>query len=928
MKIKSLTLYKTTLDSNYSNVIDGGRDDSFTNVSFKENIFDAYYQPHVIYNDSNNIKSVKEVDGNCDISIARDYSELISDGYNYAIIDNGNKFFYYFIIGMESLNDGDNPSMILSLKRDAWSNNIEYFTNGIKNDSNNIVRSHFRRWYTSGGLFYPYYYKSDDGTVFTKLKKEEPLYYGGGGNVIWCGVRFSRDTITDGSYGSGIINTIKDYTKSLMPDNIYTIAQKTKISNDFANSVGEKMANGESLLNAIRLTLIPDDEDGNAPFTIDALFNKGGWKTISDTNWFGASVYEAASPLYFFPVAILTGVSDGIPNYTLSFTMSKDGSTFSYDFTNPDTIMSVFNFGAEEIQDAFLTLCPPINYSVSGSNITINSAVGISTKKLRNSLGTKNIFPATDIDISFAYIYGCPVSSTSKTIYDTYINDITGFSPDSNIGQSLFNPYDTYDSVKMYEPRIYCTPYTDVTVRVGNYVEQVPIVFDRTNIKLVFAMGNKSEPNVSLFLNDVLISAYNNIGSIGKLPTSYDKWKDFGISQLINMGQSAVNSYSPGRVSSTSRSVTSTVSDTGGQVTSGYVDKNKKGQVVRRHSSEKLTGPRDVTTSTSSSSTSNVPASFNAAGLVGSVVRGVGQGLEITGHATAANMPSVLANNNIEHQIPRIVTEQWADERELYDLLANLHLYGYTHGEVNSVKNNCRTWWDFCRTEGCSLPNLTNYNDRYEIENAFNNGVTKWHAELSGFGFLHTFDRNRNNIEREWVNAETSYAYFKFTSDTPNNNFGTSGEISTVSYSSLTDTGASGNITMINVPNGNGYSLLQFKLKTAPSNNYIELKPYVNGAYRLYTSFSGGKFNSSSSIACTIDELIDKTVSLSYGGNKVRLWIDGVLIGEVNNAYNYNYDVNGRFMINVGTGTISSVRVYEAKGSQWTDQEIRDRQLR
>ena len=932
MKIKSLTLYKTSLDVSYSNVIDGGRDDSYTNATLKADVFDAYYSPYVIYNNANDIKSVKEVDGNCEIFIAQDYSEMLSDGYNYAIIDNGNKYFYYFIVGMESMNDGQSPSMTISLKRDAWCNNIEYFTNHVEDDSNNVVRSHFPRWYGSNNLYYPYYYKSDDGTVFTKLRKEDVLYYGGSANVVWCGVRFSRDTITDGSYASGIINTIRDITKALMPDNLYTTAQKVKISNDFANSVAEKVSNGETLLNAIKLTLIPNDDEGNAPFTIDAIFNNGQWKDIGDGVNFGASVYEAACPLYYFPVAIMTGVTDGVPNYTLSFSMVAGGSTWTYNFTDAGNIMKIFNFGAEEIQDAFLTLCPPISYSVSGSTITVNSAVGVSNKRLRNSSGTAYIFPASDTDVpGFAYITQCPVSSTSLTLNDTYINDITGFSYTSAVGSKLFNPLNTYDDVKMLEPRIYCTPYTDVVVSVGSYTEQVPIVYDRTNIKLVFAMGNKSEPNVSLFLNNMLISAYNNIGSIGKLPTSYDKWKDFGISQLINMGQSAINSYSPGRVTTTSRSSTQTTKDTGRLTTSANISKNKKGEVNRRINTIKNVEGSEETVEKLVNTSSSSPASISGAGIVGGVVRGVGQGLEIMGSATSPNMPSVLSNNNIEMQIPRVITEQWADERELYDLLANLHLYGYTHGEVKSVKNNNRVWWDFCRTEGCSLPGITNYMDRYELEDAFDRGVTKWHAELSAFGFAHTFDRNRNNVEREFVNSEDAYASFRFKSSTPSKNFGTSGYTSTVTYGGINENGATGAITLSNVPSGLNYPLYQLKFSESGNWSASCNVKFGTGSPSYGINFLGSTIQVSCGSPFTInyncDDLVGKTFSFSCTYGAIQVWVDGVKIGEgycTNFGEAYN---TAKMIINTNGGTISSTRVFEAKGSVWTNDEVADRQL-
>lgn len=941
MKISSLTLYKTRLDANYNNVIDGGRDDSFTNTSLKELVFDAFYSPYVIYNNNNLIKSVKETDGMCAISIAKEYSDIMSNGYNYAIIYDGEKYFYYFIMGMESLNDGDSPSMFISLKRDAWCNNIEYFTNHVEDDFNNVVRSHFPRWYGANGAFYPYYYKSDDGTVFTQLKKESQLYYGGGGNVVWCGVRFSRDTITAGSAGTAIAGILHN-----------VLASATGLTGTYtASQVIDKMQDGTSFIDALKKTI------DNAT-DLGIILNAGGWKTINDGVNFGASVYEAANPLYFFPVAIMTGVSDGVPNYALSFTMSAGGSTASYNFTDSSNIMKIFSFDAEEITDAFLTLCPPINYTVSGSHITVNSAVGLSSTLLRNSSGTKYIFPSAAVE-GFAYITQCPVSSTNKTINYSYINDITGFTSESAIGAKLFNPRSTYTDVRMYEPRIYCHPYTTVSVRVGSYIEEVPIIYDRTNIKLVFAMGNKSEPNVSLFLNNMLISAYNNVGTIGKLPTSYDKWKDFALSQLLNMGQAAIGGYSPGHVSTTTRSGSTTVkSDTGHTINSQHLSFNKKNQQNRKTLTTKVIEPRDVVTETSGyTTTSSIPASYNASGLVSGVIQGVGQGLQIMGSATQPNMPSILSNNNIELQIPRIVETSWGDEREMYDLLANLHLYGYTHGECKSVKNNNRVWWDFCRTESCSLPNLTNYNDRYEIENAFNNGVTKWHAELSAFGFDSDFDRNRNNIEREWVNTEDANIHFKFYSNTPLENFGTEGDSCYATFvhgQQIVNEGIIGQTNIIS-PVGAGYGTgktmtYQFKVSSFKTdgdfNSYgircigsgitgIGIKP--DGSLATYNGQTWGEVIYTPS---TPDELVGKTITISsyeqttsYYETRNRVFIDGVKVRD-------NY---GGLTLRAGTWTIMynqgvnsggvmrAFRVYLVDGADnehlWTEEDAAEHLL-
>ena len=55
MKIKSLTLYKTELDAQYTNVIDGGRDDSYNLSTLKTDIFDAFFSPYVILQSSQSV---------------------------------------------------------------------------------------------------------------------------------------------------------------------------------------------------------------------------------------------------------------------------------------------------------------------------------------------------------------------------------------------------------------------------------------------------------------------------------------------------------------------------------------------------------------------------------------------------------------------------------------------------------------------------------------------------------------------------------------------------------------------------------------------------------------------------------------------------------------------------------------------------------
>ena len=921
MKIKSLTLYKTELDAQYTNVIDGGRDDSYNLSTLKTDIFDAFFSPYVIYN-SNNIKSVKETDGVCVISIGKEYEDILSDGYNYAIINTGKKNIYYFIVGMESLNDGPTPSMFITLERDAWCNNIAYFTNHIEDDANNVVRSHFNRWYGSNGKYYPYYYNSDDGTEFTPVKDEEMLYYGVGGNVVWCGVRFSRDTIVSGNMINGLIGQLK------------TLFGTKTFKYEIITNLIKNVVAGMEIKTAIESAI--DDTEVREGLQ---QWSETNWKSLNDTSWFGASQYEAANPLFYFPVAIQTGVSDGVPNYNFVFTCNGH----SYDFTSTNYIMAAFNFDAEEITDAFLTLIPPFPYTVSGSTITTGTGVGMTNTQLRNSSGTKYIFPYNP-GVDFWYIIQCPVSSAHKELNYTYTNELTGIEPKGSIGSKLFNPNASYNDVKLLEPRIYCRPYVDVNVSVGQYKENVPIIYDRTNIKMIVSMGLKSEPNVSLFLNNLLLSAYNAIGSLGKLPTSYDKWKDYVVSQGINMGLAAIGGYNPVRTSTVER--THSAVDTYQHRIKEQYKGTPDDDIVNttKWDSYKNVGPKSV------NSVSKSGGGYRTSSLAGGVINGVGKGLEITGSATQPNMPSILANNNLELQIPRVVVSKWSVERELDDLLANLHLYGYTHGETQSVKHNTRVWWDFCRTESCSLPAITNYRDRQILQDAFNRGITKWHAELSAFGFKNDFSRNCNNIERDYVSAEDAYISYTFTRDGANNqNTGTSGGTNTFTLltgtldsNGLNGEGWIGNGTTGKFPSGGAVksaTVHQFRFSALPTTNghidyiyapegwnQVPYLQYTNGNFKFYTGHGD--------ITIPATDCLNKTITLvlhypagSDTGGLAKLYLDKTLISYKQTSYS-NSGYNSKVRLNSRGGTIVRYKVYDfAPGATYDDAWVAKHQL-
>lgn len=877
MKIKSLTLYKTQLDSQYKNVIDSGRDGVMSKNRFKTQVLDAYYSPLVIYN-SNNIKSVKETDGDMVISISREYTDIMNDGYNYVVIDNGSQVYFYFITNMESLNDGNNPSMLIGLERDAWSNNIEYFTSNNHDDKNQVIRSHFNRWHGGKNSLYPYYIPSNDISNFTTKTKERYYYIGGGGNVVWCGVRFSKDTIVSGSFLGSLAHSLDSL---LGPFNL---------TEEIGNVI-KYLSEGYSIVDAIKM-VVKDEA------TLEGILNGGNWKNLRDLNWVGSSMYESSAPIIYFPTAIIYGVNDGVPDISLNFTADLGGATFSYNLGTPEAVNKLFNFEAEEILESFLTTTPPFKYTVSNNNISV-SGVYSSSIPLRNTSGSKYIFPySNDGSSTLGYVYLSTTLNSHTDFSYTYQSPLDNINPSSSIGRKLFDQYASYSDVLELEPRIYCSPYVRLYSTFGQAEVEIPVISDKVHVVNKLLQGQKTEPMLSVFLNNDLISGYNNIGTPGGLPTSYDKWKDYVLGSVINMGSSILGHSPSTSISETKQHYTKNADPE-------IIKKRNKATNYRLATTYKKEGrsiTEDMTQSTMSTSGRGI-----GYGVASGVMDTVRSGFAITGQATRPTVPSVKANNNIEKFFPKIVTDSFSDIKELHDVLGEMYLYGYRYPDVKSVRDNCRVWFDYCETAGCILSGLTNYHDRQIIESAFDRGITKWHAELNGVGFNSDFNRNLNNVEREWATTTDLPYFYKFQSSIPTNNYGTAGD----NYNLITDggkyneyglttTSGYGAHSKTNIPVNWKNILYQFKISKLPLNSGKILA--FENVYRVSYDYTTDKI-----LFDDVDtglfgrDVVGKTVTIYYrGGSSLyttvfRVWLDGELIKNgVKKAESYtgNYKFN------------------------------------
>ena len=326
MRFNQFTLYKTNLDPNYQNVIDGGVNVSFTNSTFKTMVFDSYYYPNIIYDGA--YKSFKEDNGDALVSIAVRYEDVMD--YNYAIIRNQNGYYYYFVLSKESLNDGSNPSTLFTLQRDAWSNNISYFSNHNEKDRNNIVRSHYDRYYSSGSSVRCLYYNSDD---YSTIDKKTDISYSNrpGGNVIWVGFRLSGDTgmLIDGTYNA----ETREYSN----------LKVARIGDGFSSRYDEEQHK---------------------------------WVPTSDTAMtFGGNLFDSVSPVFYTPLCSF--VVDNNGNITYNFQLYLvDENNKAFELTpNFSLIKKRLDFTASNFQEVFCTIYPPFNYTLTETRLDFNATL-------------------------------------------------------------------------------------------------------------------------------------------------------------------------------------------------------------------------------------------------------------------------------------------------------------------------------------------------------------------------------------------------------------------------------------------------------------------------------------------------------------------------------------------------------------------------
>ena len=592
---------------------------------------------------------------------------------------------------------------------------------------------------------------------------------------------------------------------------------------------------------------------------------------------------------------MVTGFTDGVPNFNFNIVFNGNAINMSL----AGQLLKAFNFNSDKFLEAGLTLYPPFTYSCSGTTITANGVI-TTTATIVNELDEVIYNPADDFS-QICYVVVCNTSTAYTTLNYEYTNELTGFNTSSAPGNLIFDPQATYNDVKLYDPRIYCKPFVDLQFICNNLSVPIEIIQDRTKFKAIVNFGGKTNPLVTCFLNDDIISSYNTLAGIGNIPTSVNKWESFLTKTITTVGLS-------------------TIGGALGGIGGGAIG----------------------------------VAGGAIGGLMSSGANAVQDVVNTASQPTHTSQPSELAGDNIPRHIPKIVINKWVADKELEGIVGEIYTYGYRYRTTRSVKYNCRVWFDYCQTEECKLPLIPNLQDRETLQNAFNRGLTKWHYD-NEFGVNANFNKYQNNPERFYLNAEDAQIAYKFfKTSLPLKNYGTTGDASACTLNGgniVNGVGLTGRATVTNVPgmvNGVNAQVWQFKLTELPSNwqnQFIELvSTNTRTGYGPTTGYGitvngefGSKTGSNISVLCSmpngINDFLNKTITVyaraeggSYYFTKTRIFVDDVIVFDGYGGNGFADGLTLDLMYNCD-GIMRAFRVYKLPYAEIWDSDIVSKHL-
>lgn len=398
-------------------------------------------------------------------------------------------------------------------------------------------------------------------------------------------------------------------------------------------------------------------------------------------------------------------LTDGQTLTSLNYTLNPDVSRlFNEDFT-------------DYIENVRLTFNCPFPYRIYGQSIIFDNYI------CKLPLLFKDISQDNNFDLPLAIVGDGSVDKVTGAGTTAKVADFRFSFPINNehsyIRYKDYTYGDVYDSdftdlpVNVTEPLSYIKPFNNVYLTANDRVIDYPFINDEAKYVELTLINETPQPQLRVEINNAL--------------TPFDKNIFIDDSGYVSFGVDSLASFN-----------------------------NRNGARMGLNILSK--GVAAV---------AGVIGAFNGGGT-GALVSGVKNALDIVKQSgtiiDADRTPDTFNVQTGECDIRyqdrvRLITEKCDTSSIMYkETMKFYYIYGYTFTRMASPFTNVRYAFDYCKTIDCNLSSLRiNNEDRIELENAFNRGITKWHAHLDGNYAVADFESDMIKDSSTMLNYETKF---------------------------------------------------------------------------------------------------------------------------------------------------------------------------
>lgn len=694
MKIKSLRLFQTELDSNYENVIDGYD---------TETEYLAFLSRYYIDIPIEKVKGLKEIDDRITITLPLQYSNFRY--YNYARLEyyarnaEGIEYTdvsYYFITSSASLNDSQTPSTILTLDIDVFTYwYLRRLKNENYNDINLVSKRHFEEC-INGDVLACKMYDTDEEIVETYQPQDNYK----GLKVLWARITTGKE-IEIGFPDNDAIPTWTNFRQT-----IHTSSAAIQV---------RPLNTSMSVNNILYMPICVMEFDGINPpkpsynhqvaYTRKNLVN-GNFVNEYEPTW--ELLYQELPELSQSPLPMVYGItteSSAVLKIELTY-FSPVKYSFELIGLNRELVLYDTYRSYNDGESKFV----PLNCAKFSGESAIFSEGSALISKFGSNLHREN---------GEYLIFGCADYYKNPKYYDERLYPQKTFPLSANIPSHTKG----YENCVEYEARMHYFPYYYNTFLVGgqkmflkpieNDFEQIISIdyFNKTNV--YYKIGNSTE--IDGKESSPLSSKTNVIQSID---SGNEYLKNNSTSMLVN----SVMSLAPSMTSSKMNEVV--------KGRNPYTGRMVKMEERSRNRSSFTPNPTTIP---------SVLASYVDAEKATDFVK---------------NYEDNAFNDAYQDSILYAITDikNECDRERVYSLI---HYYGININKYLSLRENYHELYDFVKTTECSITFIPNFEHREIIERMYDRGVTRWH--LNGMKKIENYSNNGTNyFNKEFINLSNN----------------------------------------------------------------------------------------------------------------------------------------------------------------------------